>query len=286
MPFEIKFIIWIQTFSSPFLDHLFEFITILGESYTYIILLSLLYWCVDKASSRRLLLAMTLSVTLNGILKEVFNAVRPIGIEGIRSLRTQTATGASFPSGHTQTIATFVFSMMMIYKNKIINILGLFFVIAVAISRLYLGVHWPKDVIAAVIIAFIVVKGAEWIHNRAYRYSDFLPYFIILAIAGGSLFIFKTESYYKGVAVLLGYIVGYWIEENFINFDARGALDRQIIKYIIGMTGLLFIFIGLKIILPDAPSMIFIRYFATLLWATAGAPALFVALRLSKHRIF
>ncbi len=286
MPFEIKFIIWLQTFSSPFLDHLFEFITILGESSTYIVLLSLFYWCVDKSNSRRILLAMTMSVTLNGILKEVFNMMRPIGIDGIRSLRIQTATGASFPSGHTQTIATFIFSLMILYKNKMVGILGSLLIFAVAISRLYLGVHWPKDVIAAIIIAFIVAKGAEWIHDRAHRYSDFLPYFVILAIAIGTLFIFKTESYYKGVAILLGYIVGYWIEENFINFDTRGSLDRQIIKYILGMSGLLIVFVGLKIILPDTMSMIFIRYFMLLLWGTAGAPALFVALRLSKHRIF
>ncbi|MBF4693585.1 phosphatase PAP2 family protein [Fusibacter ferrireducens] len=286
MPIEIDFIMWLQRFSSPFLDRVFEVITILGEAYTYIFLLSLLYWCVDKTNSRRILLAMTLSVALNGILKEIFNAVRPIGVEGIRSLRTQTATGASFPSGHTQTIATFIFSIIIICKNKIINVLGFFLIIAVATSRLYLGVHWPKDVIAAILIALVIVKVAEWMHDRAYRYSDFLSYFIILAIAVVTLFIFKTESYYKGVAILLGYIVGYWIEENFVNFDARGALDRQIIKYIIGMTGLLLTFIGLKIVLPDTPSMIFMRYFMTLLWATAGAPALFVVLRLSKHRIF
>ncbi|GAU77048.1 membrane-associated phospholipid phosphatase [Fusibacter sp. 3D3] len=220
------------------------------------------------------------------MLKEIFNAARPIGVEGIRSLRIHTAIGASFPSGHTQTLATFVFSMMRIYKDKMMTILGLFLVVAVAISRLYLGVHWPKDVIAAVIVAMVIVKSSEWIHERAYRYSDFLPYFIILAIASASLFAFKTESYYKGVAILLGYIIGYWVEENFVNFDARGPLDRQIIKYIIGMTGLLIVFVGLKMILPEAPSMSFIRYFATLLWATAGAPALFVALRLSNHRIF
>lgn len=286
MPIEINFIIWIQSFSSPVLDQIFEYITILGEAYTYIIILSLFYWCIDKVNSRRILLAMTLSVTLNGILKEIFDAVRPIGIEGIRSLRLQTAEGASFPSGHTQTLSTFIFSMIMIYKNSLIKILGGILIFAVAISRVYLGLHWPKDVIAAVIIAYAVVKGSEIIHERAHRYSDFLPYFVILLVSILSLFVFKTDNYLKGVAILLGYILGYWIEENFVNFDARGPLDLQIIKYVLGIAGLLGIFIGMKIWLPDTSLIIFIRYFTALLWATAGAPALFVALRLSKHRIF
>ncbi len=286
MPIEIKFISWIQTFSTPFLDQMFEAITVLGESYIYIVLLSLFYWCVNKEQTRRILLALTLSVTVNGLLKEAFDAVRPIGVEGIRSLRIHTANGSSFPSGHTQTISVFMFSIMSLFKGIGIKAVGVVAILAVAFSRLYLGLHWPKDVLGAILVAWIIVQIVNRIYQRNYLEGDYLPYFIILVLTLASLFIFKSESYLKGAGILAGYLVGYWFEENFINFDTRGSLEHQILKYIMGIAGFVGIYMGLKAVLPSTDMMIFARYFVLLLWATAGAPALFVLFRLSKHRIF
>ena len=55
----------------------------------------------------RLLFALIGNVALNTGVKEFFKVQRPIGVDGIESMRVSTATGYSFPSGHTQIGTTF-----------------------------------------------------------------------------------------------------------------------------------------------------------------------------------
>lgn len=47
---------WIQSFSTPFLDRFFQLVSILGEETIYIVLLGLIFWCVDKRYGYKLAL--------------------------------------------------------------------------------------------------------------------------------------------------------------------------------------------------------------------------------------
>ena len=98
-------------------------------------------------------------------IKEFVKAPRPIGTEGLKSLRVSTATGYSFPSGHTQTATTFWTSLMIIFRKKWVNILGIVMILGVGLSRLYVGVHYPTDVIAGVIMGILLSYMAECLVN-------------------------------------------------------------------------------------------------------------------------
>ena len=162
MEFELNIIRAIQSIANPFLDGLFQFITMFGEEAILIPLIAVIYWSFNKKMAEYIAYASLTSVLVNGAIKDIFKAKRPIGEPGIRSLRVETATGYSFPSGHTQGTASFWSAIAIYLKKNYMYVVSSLIIILVAISRLYLGVHYPKDVlfgaIFGILTSFITYK--------------------------------------------------------------------------------------------------------------------------------
>ena len=91
---ELNMIEWIQSFSTPALDRFFIGVTMLGEEYFYIVLLSFFYWCINKEVVKYLVFVLTFSSVINGALKEIINSPRPFETLDIRALRVETAHGS------------------------------------------------------------------------------------------------------------------------------------------------------------------------------------------------
>lgn len=135
--------------------------TTIGEVWS-MILLSLLVVCYlmlkrMKIEALFFALAMMLSGALNPILKNIFDRERPT------LLRLIDITGFSFPSGHAMGSATFFGSIAFLvsrsesqYKPYIIG-LAVFTVLMISSSRVYLGVHYPTDVIAGMLGGVICI---------------------------------------------------------------------------------------------------------------------------------
>lgn len=277
---------WIQSFHSNWLDQFFILVTMLGEEYFYIAILSLIYWNIDKKTARFLVLILALSATVNGAIKEIVGHSRPIGEEGIRSIYVDTAEGTSFPSGHTQNATAFFGSAGLAAKSPVLWVIFSILILLVAISRLYLGVHWPLDVIAGIGFGVLSIIAGKFIFEKCEREGEYWPYFVIFVLAIVSVFILDSSAYIKAVSLLIGYLVGYFLEENFLQFDVRAPLLTQGFKYIIGLAITGVIFLGLKMILPIGLYWDGLRYFLTIFFVMYGAPALFMLLKLSRHRIF
>lgn len=274
-PFNAEIIKFIQSFSNPFLDNLFQAITMMGEEYFFVIALTLIYWCVDKKFGYKLGFAILGSTALNAGIKEVFKVPRPIGEPGIRSLRVQTATGYSFPSGHTQGASTFWISLMLHVKKRFLYILGIVLILLVGISRLYLGVHRPVDVICGLLLALVWVLASNKMFDyaeRSGRKQIFLAFIIPAVLV---MFFIKNADYYKAVGMLLGFYAGYIIEPVYIGFDVKATLVQNILKMIIGVGGILIVRVLLKMVLPSSIISDFIRYMLMGLWATIAAPYIF-----------
>ena len=95
MEWELSILRWIQSFSNPFLDEFFQVVTMLGEQIAVIGILAVVYWLWDKKKGQQLAFTLLVSGLLNNVLKGIFRLERPVGQEGIRTLRHHTATGYS-----------------------------------------------------------------------------------------------------------------------------------------------------------------------------------------------
>ena len=274
---ELEIIRTIQSISNPFLDSFFELITILGEETFTVPLLAFIYWAVDKKFGEIIAFTAFTSLLFNNSIKDIFKFQRLIGEEGIRTLRAETATGYSFPSGHAQGSASTLSAIAIYLKKRFVSILSGILIILVGFSRLYLGVHYPKDVIAGIIFGLLIAILCAKLYNRV---DHIRLYFIILVIFFFALSFSRSMDFIKSLGSYFGFFLGILIEKKYVNFSTEGTLTRKILRVIIGVAIVLGIKSGLKVLFPDELIFHFIRYFFLTFFAIGIYPALFKKFKL------
>ncbi|MBN1882228.1 MAG: phosphatase PAP2 family protein [Deltaproteobacteria bacterium] len=265
----------IQTIANPVLDWFFIAVTFLGNEDFYIAVLPIIYWCVDKKFGIRLAIVFLASVYLNSLLKDIFATERPDPSQ-VRVLYGKSGGGYSFPSGHAQGSTTFWGVVAWELKKTWFWVLALFLMVAVGISRLYLGVHWPIDVvggwlIGAVILGVYFLYDAKVDHSRSFL--NMWGLIVLVIVVGVGLFLIHPAGQIVGVFV--GMTIGYLLEEKLVNFDPRSVWWYQILKVLVGLAVVFALRIGLKKLFPETDLFDAIRYLIIGFWIALGVPAIF-----------
>jgi len=271
----IEIIVFIQSFSSPFLDGFFQLVTMIGEDMFFILMAALVYWCINKEFGYKLCFAYLTSGVINTIIKEIMKVPRLIGHPEIRSLRVETATGYSFPSGHTQQTTVFWLSIILELRKRWLLLIGSVLILMVGLSRLYLGVHTLMDVVGAILVglAWIYISNAIFDWSKRAGKPELLAVFAVPMLI--VMYFFPTATYYKAAGTITGFLLGYVIEYRYIKFNVEGSIIRQAVKMAVGLAGLLAIKTFVKILLQEALFSDFFRYGLMGLWMTVIAPLLF-----------
>lgn len=156
--FEASIILWIQENLRGALDGLWLFITNLGEDGILWIALGivLLFFKKTRPMGITVLVALLFDyLIINITLKDLISRPRPFVVNDlIEPLVTNVSPYRSFPSGHSGGSFAAMFAVYR-WAPKKIGIPALVLASLVALSRLYVGVHYPTDIIAGCIIGFI-----------------------------------------------------------------------------------------------------------------------------------
>ncbi len=152
--FDVSFIQWLQQFSSPVLDRFFLMVTDIGSHYAYMAIIPFIYWAVDRQVGRRLAGLFLTSMWLNGLLKEYLVMPRP-DATAVRVLADEPSPG--FPSGHAQGAMTLWGYLAVALRRRWLTWLAVVIIALVSLSRLYLGVHFPGDVLGGLGIAAVLL---------------------------------------------------------------------------------------------------------------------------------
>nr|MDO8132825.1 phosphatase PAP2 family protein [Candidatus Njordarchaeum guaymaensis] len=152
--FDTSLISAIQAALSPTFDWLFIFFTLLGEDFFYIVLIGVVYWCFHKKGAVFLAYLILFSAYVNYFSKMLFNMDRPLAAYRIID---KTDISHGFPSGHAQSSTTFWTWTALRIRRKVLYFLSPFLIFMIGLSRIYLGVHYPGDVIGGVIIGFLFI---------------------------------------------------------------------------------------------------------------------------------
>ncbi len=300
----MKFLFALEKIRTPFFDHFFGALTYLGDEIAFLAIAILFFWCINKRQGYYILFTGMIGTVVNQFLKLTFRVPRPFeeGLSVVGNAK-KAATGYSFPSGHTQNITGTLGAVAISWRKKIpVIVLSIVTILAVAFSRLYLGVHRPIDVIFSLVFATVLVFALYPCFKNDDRMHKCMPYLIsasmILSIAFLLYFVFANrevhadlagglDNYWSGLNnafTMAGCIVGitivYYLDEKYIKFETRAKWYVQVIKYVLGLgitVGLLF---GLKALFNE---MTFfntyiarlVRYFTVVVFAGAVWPITF-----------
>ena len=169
--YELPILWWIrENIANPFLDVVMPIVSSLARHGEFWIALALILLCFKK--TRKAGVAMGIAMACGFLignlgLKNLFARIRPYDMVEVEML-VEHLSDFSFPSGHT--LVSFNAAIALHHYQRKWGVVALVLATVIALSRLYLFVHYPTDVLAGVLLAVGIAWGAcrltDWLWNR------------------------------------------------------------------------------------------------------------------------
>lgn len=265
LSWQIDYLLFLQNFrdlSHHIFDNFFLTITLFGQIFIPMSIICLIYWCINKKTGFYVLSTYLYGFLVNIFLKTTACIYRPWLLDSRVKPLTQAiagATGYSFPSGHTSEVVTGFGSIAKsFWKNKVLRYLCFIIIFFVMLSRNYLGVHTPQDVIVSFLIGVCLIfaneKLLKWVDDGKNRdfilisvvtiscilltlyvtYKSYPIHYLNGKVLYDPSFI-KTDIFIK-TGFILGAFYGWCIEKRFVNFSAEiGSIANKIVRFIVGI---------------------------------------------------
>jgi membrane-associated phospholipid phosphatase len=297
-----------------------QIFTFLGDEQFYLIAISLVYWCIHKGLGVDLGILLVLSSFTNTAIKSFFKHSRPFWENA--ALRLSDAGSFSTPSGHAQTSAA-LFGQVAWFvadrrRGRLWAVLLGLLIVLVALSRVYLGVHFPGDVLWGAAVGLALLALYTWLKPALLPRLKQLSFgvhvllaliasAIILGVVGlllaipfgagqtfGELYTDAWSAALEDAATVAGLVFGLWVglvlETRHVRFSVAGPWWQRGLRYVIGVIGLFAIWMGLRLLFPQEPlalglALRVVRYGLAMLWAILLWPWLFVRLGLGMCKV-
>jgi membrane-associated phospholipid phosphatase len=275
-----------QSWRSPGLDLAMKAITFLGSEYFFLIALPLIFWCVDERRGIRMGFLLFFSLFANLALKDLIALPRPY--ETRKELFVVIEEGASMPSWHAQGSAGFWGAMIGWIKGPLGIILAILLPLLIGFSRVYLGVHYPTDVLAGWALGAAILALYHFLEPRLLPLVKKLHERFQIALVAGLAWLMclaHLENVGPGAA-FFGIGLGYILNRKHLRFSAKGGFGARALRALPGIVILVGLYLGLKRFLPGDEAangrlFRFLRYGIIGFWTSFGAPWLFQALKLA-----
>lgn len=267
----------LQSVGSPALDRIVLLITQLGSEQVYVALLVIVYLGVDAVVGRRIAITFLASFYANEQIKQLVDRPRPFEIDP-SVLRSQaaraTAPGASFPSGHAQAATVFYGSLAAYLRRRWLSVVSVVVVVLISLSRLYLGVHMPIDVVGGIGIGLCFVAAGLAIAATRPRLATVLVWVLGLGVPFALHLVFPTDNSGVAMGAMAAFLTGPMV----IRHDTSGRLAGRVVLVLIALALVFAAQFAISALVPDAvrhgaiPS--FVRYLVLGYLGTVLAPYL------------
>jgi membrane-associated phospholipid phosphatase len=306
-------ILWLQQLGG-WLAGPMEGISFLGTEYAYLFMLPALFWCIDTGLGMRVGVSVMTAVSLNGVLKLIFQTPRPFWINpDIYPHALETSFG--LPSGHSMNAVGLWGRLAAAVNAKWLRMVFIVLIGLIAASRLYLGVHYPVDVItgllAGSLLVWLLVRFEEpvlkWFQQRSLAHQVILLLVSTLLLIGfgwgvrqlqkdnpfPEAWLERTtaldpendghpldlDGLVTSAGTLFGVMLGGVLLARWGKFTRSASWRQALLRYIAGILILIGIYFGLRLLHMEDPMLAgiyrYVRYTAAGLWVSYGAPRLF-----------
>ena len=260
---DIEYLLFLQRLremTNDILTPFMEWISLFAVSYL-VFIPCLIYWIYDKRKGLFPLATYFLCVGINAVVKLTACVYRP----WIRDPRVvpagdsiKTATGYSFPSGHTASAGPLYGGMARVFHDskKWISWICMILVLITGFSRNYLGVHTPQDVVVAMLESlaciYVMHKIFPYVEKNPEKEDILLLFEFLFAVAALVYVTYKPYpmEYIDGVlivdpekmmndgygdlAVMMTYPIARYIEKRWVKFEPVGLNMSGLIAGVLG----------------------------------------------------
>lgn len=258
------FLYLLEKIRMPGLNEFFLAITSLGEETAFLVIGLIIFWCVGKRQGYYVMTVGLAGTVISQLMKILCRIPRPWVKDPnftILEQAREAAAGYSFPSGHTQSAVGTFGSIAAFASRKWVRTVCIVLAILVGLSRMYIGVHTPEDVLvgAAISVVLIVLFYPLMLgkKDRTFIGLCILTAMSVLYLGYMEITTFPAdidghnlESAIKNAYTLIGcaaaLLVVYPLEKRFIRFSEKAAWWVQILKVLGGLLVVLAVKEGLK----------------------------------------
>jgi membrane-associated phospholipid phosphatase len=299
-----------------------HFFSFLGTENIYLLILPVLYWCVDANFGLRIGVILFFSGAVNETLKLAFHSPRPYWVSSqVKALAAESSFG--IPSRHSQN-AISVWGTLASHIGKTwVWAVAILVTFLIGFSRLYLGVHFGEDVFSGwligALILFLILRlwdfVSNWVIQKSFAQQAVLAFVVSLTIILlGAFFVQGLRGFslpvewitnaarvsdvlpapislsrvITSVAAFFGLVLGaIWMRE-MGGFQTSGPVEKRALRYLVGLVGVVILWNGLGEIFPREEALLsyilrFIHYTLLGLWISGGAPWLFLRFNLAEN---
>ena len=244
---------WMQMNRTPGGEDFFLYVTQFGEGFWLMAILGVLFWVWGARVAYRAGLALMTGDLVSSVVKNACCIPRP-WVRDPNVLPVGAAQwgafGYSFPSGHASSSALLWGGIAAAAKRWWVWIPVVAWIGLTGVSRVYLGVHTPADVVAAWLLAIPMVWGAmwavTWTEHHPSRAWMVLGGVALLAVAGGVFMHARPmpegadvarfgRDTYRTVAGLLAFVAAWHSERTYIRFDPARLGAYRIVAVAVGV---------------------------------------------------
>ena len=235
-----------------------QLLAFLGNEAVMILFFGLFYWSLDKEAGKRIGAGMFIGILFPSIVKNIVMRRRPYmdngnifcKVEAVKGdLNDPLVQGFSFPSMHASD-SIISFGRLTEQKNGFLKLIGVLLPLIIGISRLYLGVHYPTDVLAGWVIGIVSVTLGNILYDRI---ADKKTVFSLILIAGlPGWFFSKSNDFFSSYGIVLGLSLGFLFEKKHVGFSNTKNIIRIVLRPVLGLLVFSLLQILLKICVPES----------------------------------
>ncbi len=243
---------WVQQGSNPFWDALFLTLTRLGDMSFFVLVFPYLYWNWNSKAALRLMTIFLVSAVVTYFLKDFFAFPRP-DPSLVKTYGLPVSPMESFPSGHAVGATVFWGYLAWYVKKPRIIFIGAAMVALVSFSRIYLGVHFPGDILGGTALGaallLIYIKLEKTLTPGVWNII-WIIFAVLVAV------FYRQFRAVQAMAILFGIRAGAPLEEKFAGYKPAPGLFAAFLKYAVGLV-CFFIFYKMMRQFPGAANNFF-----------------------------
>ena len=319
----IQWILAIQGLGA-WLEAPMKLFSFLGTENFFLLVLPLIYWCVDAQLGIRVGFILITSSYVNGIFKLWFAGPRPYWVSD-KVIPFSAESSFGVPSGHAQNAVTNWGMLAAGSRRRWAWAVAIALMFFIGFSRWYLGVHFPHDVFLGWLLGAMLLWAflrywdavAAWLAAQTVTtqvLSAFLVSLVFVVVGAASVgrldgYVFpeawranalraadelpapvSMEDSLTSAGLFFGLALGLaWIKSKG-GYQASGPVLKRALCFFIGVIGVLVLWRGLGLVFPHQEDVLsytlrYVRYALVGAWVSGGAPWLFFRFKLANSQM-